>query len=98
MALTHKFPRKMIVNYSNPAEGLRVLVRALEVMQNEIVKNQFIGAERSADPDAPNEGEFVIWMSDGTGKGSDGDVLIASTAGGTTKYSTLFDHSAGSAW
>jgi len=56
------------------------------------------GLERSADPDAPAEGYFVIWMSDGTGVGDDGDVMIASTAGGATKYGTLFDHSAGSAF
>jgi hypothetical protein len=56
------------------------------------------GLEKSADPAEPAEGEFVIWMSDGTGKGDDGDVMIASKAGGTTKYGTLFDHSAGSAW
>jgi hypothetical protein len=54
--------------------------------------------EKSADPTEPVEGECVVWMSDGTGKGDDGDVLIASKAGGTTKYATLFDHSAGSAW
>ncbi len=54
--------------------------------------------ERSADPAEPNEGDSVIWMSDGTGKGDDGDVLIASKAGGTTRWSTLFDHSGGSAW
>lgn len=54
--------------------------------------------ERSADPTQPAEGETVIWMSDGTGKGDDGDVLIAGTAGGTTKWDTLFDHSAGAAW
>jgi hypothetical protein len=56
------------------------------------------GLEKSADPAEPAEGEYVIWMSDGTGKGDDGDVLIASKAGGTTKYATLFDHSSGSAW
>jgi len=56
------------------------------------------GLEKSADPTEPAEGEYVIWMSDGTGKGDDGDVLIASKAGGTTKWTTLFDHSAGSAW
>jgi hypothetical protein len=56
------------------------------------------GSEHSFDPTQPVEGEYVIWMSDGTGKGDDGDVLIASTVGGTTKYTTLFDHSAGSAW
>jgi hypothetical protein len=54
--------------------------------------------ERSSDPTEPSEGEAVIWMSDGTGKGDDGDVMIASQAGGTTNYDTLFDHSAGTAW
>jgi hypothetical protein len=54
--------------------------------------------ERSADPSEPTEGEAVVWMSDGTGKGDDGDVMIASKAGGTTNYGTLFDHSAGAAW
>ena len=54
--------------------------------------------ERSSDPTEPVEGQAVIWMSDGTGKGDDGDVLIASKAGGSTTYAILFDHSAGSAW
>ena len=56
------------------------------------------GEERSTDPDEPAEGEYVIWMSDGTGKGDDGDVCIASKAGGATKWGVLFDHSSGSAW
>lgn len=56
------------------------------------------GLEKSADPAEPAEGSYVIWMSDGTGKGDDGDVMIASQAGGVTKYTTLFDHSAGDAW
>lgn len=54
--------------------------------------------ERSSDPAEPAEGECIVWMSDGTGKGDDGDVMIASKAGGTTNYGTLFDHSAGAAW
>ena len=54
--------------------------------------------ERSSDPAEPGEGETVIWMSDGTGKGDDGDVLIAGKAAGATKWTTLFDHSAGAAW
>ena len=58
----------------------------------------FSAHELSADPTEPGEGECVIWLSDGTGKGDDGDVLIASKAGGTTKWGTLFDHSAGAAW
>lgn len=54
--------------------------------------------ERSADPAKPAEGEMVIWMSDGTGLGDDGDVMIGGTAGGVVKYTTLFDHSAGTTW
>lgn len=54
--------------------------------------------ERSTDPTEPTEGQCVIWMSDGTGKGDDGDIMIASKAGGTTNYGTLFDHSGGAAW
>ena len=60
--------------------------------------NSIGGLEKSADPAEPAEGGFVIWMSDGTGKGDDGDVLIASKAGGATKYATLFDHSGGDSW
>jgi len=62
------------------------------------VAGTFALLEKSADPAEPAEGEAIIWMSDGTGKGDDGDVLIASKAGGTTKWTTLFDHSAGAAW
>ena len=58
----------------------------------------FKGLERSSDPPQPSEGQWVLWMSDGTGKGDDGDVMIASTAGGTTTYGTIFDHSGGGAW
>lgn len=54
--------------------------------------------ERSSNPSKPPEGETAIWMSDGTGLGGDGDVMIASTVSGTTRYSILFNHSAGTVW
>ena len=50
--------------------------------------------ERSADPADPSEGQSVLWMSDGTGAGDDGDILIKITAGGVTKTATLVDFSA----
>jgi len=56
------------------------------------------GLEQSTDPDEPLEGEYVIWMSDGTEKGDVGDVLIASNDGSSTKWGTLFDHDSGSNW
>ena len=64
----------------------------------EVIVSQLRLAERSADPVQPQEGTAVIWMSDGTGKGDDGDVMIGSKAGGVAKYKILFDHSAGIGW
>lgn len=49
--------------------------------------------ERSADPSDPSEGKAVMWQSDGTGTGDDGDILIKITAGGVTKTATLVDFS-----
>jgi len=54
--------------------------------------------ERTSDPAKPAEGNMIVWMSDGTGLGDDGDVIISSTAGGVTNYAILFDHSAGTLW
>lgn len=55
--------------------------------------NEIWGNEVSSDPAAPAEGAYVIWMSDGTGTGDDGDILIKITAGGVTKTATLVDFS-----
>ena len=49
--------------------------------------------ELSADPTDPDEGKTVMWTSDGTGSGDDGDVMMKITAGGTTKTVTLVDFS-----
>jgi len=49
--------------------------------------------EKSADPDDPAEGYAALWMSDGTGAGDDGDIMMKITGGGTTKTATLVDFS-----
>jgi len=54
--------------------------------------------EGSKDPTEPKPGQSVIWLSDGTGKGDDGDVMIGTNVDGTTKYGTLFDYSGGAGW
>ncbi|MBS3777152.1 MAG: hypothetical protein KGY70_18295 [Bacteroidales bacterium] len=47
----------------------------------------------SADPDDPYSDDAVIWLSDGTGSGDSGDLMIKSTnSGGTTSTGTLFNH------
>lgn len=50
------------------------------------------------DPPEPLAGKGIIWLSDGTGLGDAGDVMIAVNDGTNTKYGTLFDFSGGSAW
>jgi len=47
--------------------------------------------EQSSDPTNPAEGNAVIWMSDGTSTGDDGDILIKITAGSTTRTAVLVD-------
>lgn len=42
-------------------------------------------SEQSADPGDPSEGQSIFWQSDGTGTGSDGDLMAKVTAGGVTK-------------
>jgi len=50
----------------------------------------------SADPNAPEDSQAVMWLSDGTDSGDDGDILITSVdSGGTPVTDTLFDYSAG---
>ncbi|MBG17416.1 MAG: hypothetical protein CMB77_03595 [Euryarchaeota archaeon] len=49
--------------------------------------------ERSSDPANPAEGNCVLWMSNGSGSGDDGDIMIKITAGGSTKTVTLVDFS-----
>lgn len=54
--------------------------------------------EQSSDPAKPSEGETIIWMSDGTEYGDDGDLIIAATAGSVTKIGVLWDFSAAVEW
>jgi len=85
--------------YVAGAKDFEITANVLTASSGSLISSEvFRVLEKSADPSEPSEGQAVILMSDGTGKGDDGDVMIASKAGGTTKYGTLFDHSAGSAW
>jgi len=68
----------------------------LEIILTEY--SPLILAERSTNPDAPAEGKMILWMSDGTGVGDDGDLIIAATAGGVTRIGTLWDFSGAGVW
>lgn len=73
------------------------LAMTIDSSQNVIVNSLMIN-ERSSDPSKPSEGTCIIWMSDGAEFGDDGDVCIASTAGGVTTRIVLYDKSAGAVW
>jgi len=49
---------------------------------------------QSTDPADPPNGETVIWMSDGTGLGDEGDFMMKITVDGVTKTIILVDYSA----
>jgi hypothetical protein len=48
----------------------------------------------SADPSNPAAGDSVMWVSDGTGSGDAGDVMLKINVAGVTKTITLVDFSA----
>lgn len=50
--------------------------------------------ERTSEPSDPADGQAVIWLTDGTGFGDDGDVCVKVNVGGTVKSAVLFDYSA----
>lgn len=73
-------------------EFRRVITEAVINLQD---SNRLGEGALSSDPDDPAAGYSVIWQSDGTGSGDDGDIMMKVTnSGGTTKTTTLIDFSA----
>lgn len=62
----------------------------------QILRATALGVEdRATDPSNPSAGRMVLWQSDGTGSGDDGDIMVKITDSlGTTKTTTLIDFSA----
>lgn len=75
------------------ATGNTAIAGTLDVTGNTTV-TAILLTEKSADPDDPAEGKTVIWQSDGTGSGDDGDIMLKITAASVTKTITLVDYSA----
>lgn len=85
---------EIVIGYDATGNGSNTVT----IGNTSIIANYFEGAiyftELSADPTNPSEGQAVMWMSDGTGAGDDGDIMVKVTAGSTTKTITLIDFSA----
>lgn len=84
---------EIAIGYNTTGNGSNTVT----IGNTSIIANYFEGAiyftELSSDPTNPAEGQAVMWMSDGTGAGDDGDIMMKVTAGSTTKTITLVDFS-----
>jgi len=85
---------QVIIGYGAEGRGTNTTVVGSSSCILTHMAGAWLGAERSANPGDPDEGEFVLWMSDGSGSGDDGDIMIKITAGGSTKIGTVVDFSA----
>lgn len=74
-----------------PEENINTLD---DIVNNDHVFNSVKQGSLSSDPADPSVGETVQWVSDGTGSGDAGDVMIKINVGGTVKTTTLIDYSA----
>lgn len=87
-----------IVDVSDTTDAASGTTKAMTLAEMiQAIKTLGVGLvikEQSSDPADPAEGEAVLWQSDGSGFGDDGDIVIKVTAGGTTKTVTLIDFSA----
>lgn len=71
--------------------------KTFDVDDNVFIIHHLKISELATDPTAPAEGEAVIWMSNGVGSGSDGDIMISIQANSVTKTFVFIDFSAAEA-
>lgn len=86
--------RELVTAFSNSDQILKKNATSGEI--EKIAIESLVGnyVARSSDPADPTDGKSVIWLSDGTGSGDEGDMMIKITVGETTKTITLVDYSA----
>ena len=80
-------------SYVNCVDSDGILVNSQE-HYNVKVQEYVQQAPMSSDPPDPDDGYSRQWVSDGTGSGDAGDVMIKINIGGTVKTITLIDYSA----
>jgi len=73
-------------------EFRRIITDTITFLQD---ANRLGDGALSSDPNDPTTNHAVIWQSDGTGTGGDGDIMMKITdSSGTTKTTILVDFSA----
>ena len=92
-AVTTDDQNSVVIGYMGEGKGSNTTVIGNSSTTDAYVWGTPHWYERASDPSDPGEGEWVMWMSDGTGAGDDGDIMFKITAGATTKSGTLLDFS-----
>ena len=59
----------------------------------QVSSNMLSLSEQSTDPADPDEGDSIMWHSDGTESGDAGDIMMKVTSGGVTITVTIVDFS-----
>lgn len=59
-----------------------------------VLASSYRFSQQSSDPPDPVDGKAVMWMSDGTGAGDAGDIMVKIQSGNVVKTATLVDFSA----
>lgn len=76
------------------AVGGRYLHSDLSVRGDVLVSGtlSLLNLTARAEPDEPDEGEAVVWLSNGTGKGHAGDIVAAAKVSGIPRHKVLFNY------
>jgi hypothetical protein len=63
------------------------------VLKGNVQTEEHTQTSLSGDPTDPDAGNSVQWVSDGTGSGDAGDVMMKINVAGVVKTTTLIDYS-----
>jgi len=76
------------------AVGGRYLHSDLSVRGDVLVSGtlSLLNLTARSEPDEPDEGKAVVWLSNGTGKGHAGDIVAAAKVSGIPRHKVLFNY------
>ena len=82
---------EIVIGDQAVGKGSNTTVLGNDSVERTYLKGGIFYKSLNTDPVDPEPGESVIWVSDGTGTGNAGDVLIKINVAGTVKIITLVD-------
>jgi len=97
-ALADGDTNEIVIGYNATGAGSNSVVLGNDSITKTVLKGDVQTEEQtqtslSADPTDPDAGNSVQWVSDGTGSGDAGDVMMKINVAGVVKTTTLIDYS-----